>query len=165
MLQRAGVGKQYYLRARAYAYTLRNFRVQRGRKQQRIHIHTGRPSDFSQHPPIAFWTRCQYPIERAKRGGVGGDRYDEGHIIGMTSNGKYELHKLQTNTIVVRRDVRPVDEMDIIYAGIPSCGVDVETSTDAADFEALQTLQPPPPKPTVVKVVAGYEPLPNGFRL
>ena len=166
-LRRAEKNRSYFLPARGYALTVRNFRVKRGETKSRIHIHTGRPSDFSGHPPLLFGCRVNLLIEKSKRDGMGAQRYEEGEVVGMTAAGKYSIWKPATRTTVLRRDAEPIGELAMALRGVPSSAgsADIETQTDDADFPPLTIPAPLAPSAPSLKVTAGYDPLPDGTRL
>ena len=161
MVKRAGKGASYFLLARLYKLVTRNHLVKYDKTQSRFHHHTGRPNDFTSHPPLIFGVRCNVLIEREKRDGIGAQRYEECEVVGMTLENKYVLRKLDTGRRIVRRTVDPIDELELAQRGLPSIVEveDAEVQTDVADF--VSSVPPAPP----LKIVAGYEPLPDGTKL
>ena len=133
-----------------------------GQTRSRIHTHTGRPSDFSSHPPYLFGIDCTTLIDSKEREGLGAQRYDECELVGMTANNKYILLKKATGHRITRRDIIPTGELEVALRGIPAPCVtaEVQSQTDESDLAATAPPLPPPPAP--VKVVAGYEPVPDG---
>ena len=166
-IKRAERSRSFFLLARAYAMVRRNARVKSGESKSRIHVHTGRPSDFSTHPFYVFGVRVNILIQREKRDGLGAQRYDEGVLVGVSSNMKYMVYKPSTGVIVLRRDVDPIGEMQLALRGIPagSTVADAGAQTECADFEELERVQPRAPLPPPVRVVAGYAPIPDDTRL
>ena len=120
MVKRAGKGASYFLLARLYKLVTRNHLVKYDKAQSRFHHHTGRPNDFTSHPPLIFGARCNVLIEREKRDGIGAQRYEECEVVGMTLENKYVLRKLDTGRRIVRRTVDPIDELELAQRGLPS---------------------------------------------
>lgn len=77
----------------------------------------------------------------------------------MTSNMKYKLLRPSTSTVVLRREIDPVNELQVARRGLPTAIelITAAAQTDAADFEKLERMQQSAARATTVKITPGYE--------
>ena len=160
-------GLRFFLRARQYAAVKRNFRCSPNETKSRIHIHTGKPSDFTRHPPLLFF--CPVEVIKIDKPILGGERTEQGVVIGLTAEHKYRIFKEDTGKVIIRRDVKPIGEYQMALRGMPPSSVQVNalSQTDDADFPPLQLLQPPAAqgRSQLLRLTPGYDPLPEGTPL
>ena len=170
MVKRASKPKNYFILARIYAVILRNFCVKKGESKSRYHIHVGKPVDVTVHPPYSFGIDINVLVDKAARGGLAADRFEQCELVGLSASvdSQYVVLRSSTRTVVLRRDVQPIGELQLAMQGIPSGGtaVDAEVQVDVEDLPELPLPLPaaPPPAPSV-KLVPGYDPLPDGTPL
>ncbi|KOO30772.1 polyprotein [Chrysochromulina tobinii] len=170
MLQRAHKEKPFFLRARAYAVQVRNDKCAYDQKATRFHRHHAAPSDVTHY---IFGTLCAVLKDghNSQRAPVGSaERTDNALLIGYESLArKHMLLKVDTQQIIYRKDVQPLNEMVLALVGIPSGG-DLATTAMQTDDPAelaplLAPVQPVQPVPAPIVIRAAYDPIPNGTKL
>ena len=171
MLQRAHKEKPYFLRARAYAVQVRNDKCAYDQKATRFHRHHGAPSDVVHY---IFGTLCSVLKDghNSQRAPVGSaERTDNAVLIGFEPLArKRMLLKVDSQQVIYRKDVQPLNEMVLALVGIPSGGDLASTATQTDDptgtpYAPLVLAAPPVPPPATIVIKAGFEPLPAGTRL
>ena len=115
MLQRAHKEKPFFLRARAYAVQVRNDKCAHDQKATRFHRHHAAPSDVTHY---IFGTLCAVLKDghNSQRAPVGSaERTDNAILIGYEPLArKRMLLKVDTQQIIYRKDVQPLNEMALL---------------------------------------------------
>ena len=170
MLQRAHKEKPFFLRARAYAVQVRNDKCAYDQKATRFHRHHAAPSDVTHY---IFGTLCAVLKDghNSQRAPVGSaERTDNALLIGYESLArKHMLLKVDTQQIIYRKDVQPLNEMVLALVGIPSGGdlatTAVQTDDPGEPAPLLAPVLPLQPVPAPIVIRAAYDPIPNGTKL
>ena len=121
MVRRAGLGPAYMSLARIYAQFLLNLRPLRGATISRLEDLTGVRPSLRDQPLITFGTTVlalREKSERGPHGSINNGRTYEGRMIGVSEN-SYMVQKLDTNVIVYPPAVKPLNEAELVNAGLP----------------------------------------------
>jgi hypothetical protein len=158
MLQRAGLGTEWLLPARAYAQWLLNRQTSSaaaGAESRYQKYHREVP-DFSKLVPFLFWTRAAFVEDvRGPKGSLDHPRGSVGHVVGI-EGASYVMFRPGRGTTVHQRYVRPLDEQALVRSGMPPA-VAVHDAASQTLFEAAPSPAPPsapsraapPPRPVI----------------
>ena len=139
-------------------------------KATRYHRHHGAPSDVVH---FIFGTLCSVLKDghNSQRAPVGSaERTDNALLIGYESLArKHMLLKVDTQQIIYRKDVQPLNEMVLALVGIPSGGdlatTAVQTDDPGEPAPLLAPVLPLQPVPAPIVIRAAYDPIPNGTKI
>ena len=121
MVRRPGLGPAYMILARIFAQFLLNLRPLRNSDVSRVEALTGVRPSVRDMPIVTFGATVLALREKGDRGPHGSldnGRTYEARMVGVSEN-SYMVHKLDTNKILYPPAVKPLDEAELVNAGLP----------------------------------------------
>lgn len=135
-LQRAGLGTQWLLPARAYAQWLWNRRILTQAGETRYQRYLRKVPDLTAPVPFTFGTTVAIVEDvRGPKGSLEHPRGSIGVLVGVEGT-SYLVYRPQRGGVVRQRAVKPLNELSLIKSGLPAsvAVASVATQTDSAGW-------------------------------
>ena len=145
MCERKNLGASFHLAARSYAQFLLNRKCRAPSRTTRFQHYSRRPVDLSGIVPYIFGTSVVILNDEQARGGKGTtNRSADGILLGIRGSSYIVLKS--NGSVVYPPSVKPLDELQLVRAGIPASGATASamTQTEDGDFPPLLPLAPAP---------------------
>lgn len=164
MLQRARLGTQWLLPARAYAQWLLNRKPLATMSESRLQRYLRRVPDLAAPVPYVFGTTVSIVEDvRGPKGSLDHPRGSVGQLVGI-DGASYLVYRAQRGGVVRQRAVKPLNELALIRSSLPPSSAVTDDATQTASRgwrepippdaagpvpQPRASSPPPPPPPTV----------------